>query len=81
MPYEESEAFLFGAATDFGIDPHIDTWPLDANGLATALSNAEQVSNLRVRMVLHTLVVSSVRNFLVSMASSSSSSVMVRIAR
>lgn len=44
--YEESEAFLFGAATDFGIDPHIDTWPLDANGLATALSNAEQVSNL-----------------------------------
>ena len=25
--WEESEAFLFGAATDFGIDPHIDTWP------------------------------------------------------
>ncbi len=44
--YEESEAFLFGAATDFGIDPHIDTWPLDPNGLATSLSNAELVSHL-----------------------------------
>lgn len=44
--WEESEAFLFGAATDFGIDPHIDTWPLDVEALATALSNAEQVSNL-----------------------------------
>lgn len=37
--YEESEAFLFGAATDFGIDPHIDTWPLDAHGLAAELTN------------------------------------------
>lgn len=27
--WEKSEAFLFGAATDFGIDPHIDSWPLD----------------------------------------------------
>ncbi|MBO7436420.1 MAG: imelysin [Bacteroidaceae bacterium] len=44
--WEESEAFLFGAATDFGIDPHIDTWPLDVEALATALSNAEQVEAL-----------------------------------
>ena len=44
--WEESEAFLFGAATDFGIDPHIDTWPLDADGLATELANAEKVANL-----------------------------------
>lgn len=27
--WEKSEAFLFGAAGDFGIDPHIDSWPLD----------------------------------------------------
>ena len=27
--WEKSEAFLFGAASDFGIDPHIDSWPLD----------------------------------------------------
>ena len=44
--WEESEAFLFGAATDFGIDPHIDTWPLDVVALATSLSNAEQVESL-----------------------------------
>lgn len=44
--WEESEAFLYGAATDFGIDPHIDTWPLDVEALATALSNAEQVAAL-----------------------------------
>ena len=44
--WEESEAFLYGAATDFGIDPHIDTWPLDVEALATALNNAEQVANL-----------------------------------
>ena len=44
--WEEAEAFLFGAATDFGIDPHIDTWPLDADGLATELSNAEKVAAL-----------------------------------
>lgn len=44
--WEESEAFLYGAATDFGIDPHIDTWPLDVEALATALSNSEQVAAL-----------------------------------
>ena len=44
--WEKSEAFLYGAATDFGIDPHIDTWPLDADGLATALKNADQVAKL-----------------------------------
>lgn len=27
--WEFSEAFLFGAASDYGIDPHTDTWPFD----------------------------------------------------
>ncbi len=44
--YEESEAFLYGAATDFGIDPHIDTWPLDPAGLATQLNSADVISAL-----------------------------------
>lgn len=44
--WEETEAFLYGAATDFGIDPHIDTWPLDADGLATELKNSAKVANL-----------------------------------
>ena len=44
--WEKSEAFLFGAATDFGIDPHIDTWPLDLEGLATELKNTDKVANM-----------------------------------
>ena len=44
--WERSEAFLYGAATDFGIDPHIDTWPLDRVALAKALSNKEVIDDL-----------------------------------
>ena len=44
--WEQSEAFLYGPASTFGIDPHIDTWPLDVEALATALSNADQVAML-----------------------------------
>ncbi len=44
--YETSEAFLYGAATDFGIDPHIDTWPLDRQKLAASLSNAKVISEM-----------------------------------
>ncbi len=44
--WEASEAFLFGAATDFSIDPHIDSWPLDASRLAINLSNKAAVEKL-----------------------------------
>ena len=44
--WEASEAFLYGPATTFGIDPHIDTWPLDLDALALSLSNADQVAML-----------------------------------
>ena len=44
--WEKSEAFLFGAATNYGIDPHIDSWPLDLDALANALSNAGAISAL-----------------------------------
>lgn len=45
--WEKSEAFLYGAATDFGIDPHIDTWPLDVDALVTTLSNTWQIEQLK----------------------------------
>ena len=41
--WELSEAWLFGAADDYSIDPHIDSWPLDAAEL-------EQLLNDPVRM-------------------------------
>ena len=44
--WEKSEAFLFGAATAFGIDPHIDSWPLDKDKLALSLSNQEVIAHL-----------------------------------
>jgi hypothetical protein len=44
--WELSEAFLFGPASDFGIDPHIDTWPLAKDELLTALSNDEQIASM-----------------------------------
>lgn len=42
--WEKSEAFLFGAASDFGIDPHIDSWPLDADGFNTLMANTAQIN-------------------------------------
>lgn len=45
--WEKSEAFLYGAATDFGIDPHIDTWPLDVKVLANTLKDAERIEDLQ----------------------------------
>ena len=44
--WEQSEAFLYGPATTFGIDPHIDTWPLDVEALALSLSNTAQMQML-----------------------------------
>lgn len=44
--WELSEAFLYGAATAYGIDPHIDSWPLDKDKLAKSLSNAETIADL-----------------------------------
>ena len=37
--WEKSEAFLFGAAGDFGIDPHIDSWPLDEDAFHTLMNS------------------------------------------
>ncbi|MBQ8098244.1 MAG: imelysin [Bacteroidaceae bacterium] len=44
--WEESEAFLYGAATDFDIDPHIDTWPLDVETLAKDLQDDAKIQRL-----------------------------------
>ena len=44
--WEQSEAFLFGAADVYSIDPHTDTWPVAANDLADVLRDANAMSNL-----------------------------------
>ena len=37
--WEKSEAFLYGPAADYNIDPHIDSWPLDKVQMETLLKN------------------------------------------
>lgn len=38
-PWEMSEAFLFGPVADLGLDPNMDSWPLDAAALRNILQN------------------------------------------
>ena len=44
--WENTEAFLFGAADVYSIDPHTDTWPVAANDLANVLRDEKAMSNL-----------------------------------
>jgi hypothetical protein len=50
--WEQSEAFLFGAAGDFGIDPHIDTWPLGEDALQGIFAEFGSVSNLSEKALI-----------------------------
>lgn len=44
--WEMSESFLFGAASDFGIDPHIDSWPLDEDAFNNLMSSPGMLAAL-----------------------------------
>lgn len=44
--WERSEAFLYGAASDYNIDPHMDSWPLDQGQVADFLSDPSMVAGL-----------------------------------
>ena len=44
--WEQSEAFLYGAAADYFIDPHIDSWPLKKDQLDNVLKNSELMEEL-----------------------------------
>ena len=44
--WENTEAFLFGAADVYSIDPHTDTWPVAASDLADVLRDEKVMSNL-----------------------------------
>lgn len=38
-PWEMSEAFLFGPVDALGLDPNMDSWPLDQNGIVQLLNS------------------------------------------
>ena len=44
--WENTEAFLFGAADVYSIDPHTDTWPVAANDLADVLRDEKAMADL-----------------------------------
>jgi len=44
-PWEMSEAFLFGPVADKGLDPNMDSWPLDQTGIVNVLKS-QAFSNL-----------------------------------
>lgn len=53
--WELSEAFLFGAATDYNIDPHIDSWPLDKVSMDAMLNNEGQMAQMSPEYVSNNL--------------------------
>ena len=40
-PWEKSEAFLFGPVADKGLDPNMDSWPLDATAIVNILNTGD----------------------------------------
>ncbi len=38
-PWETSEAFLFGPVAELGLDPNMDSWPLDQVGIANLMKS------------------------------------------
>ena len=44
--WEKSEAWLFGPAGDYYIDPHIDSWPLDKVSMDALLNNPAQMAQM-----------------------------------
>ncbi len=44
--WEQSEAFLYGPVADEGIDPRIDSWPLDKTGMDAILANETKMAEI-----------------------------------
>ena len=40
-PWETSEAFLFGPVADKGLDPNMDSWPLDQDGIVKIMNSQD----------------------------------------
>lgn len=48
VPWEQSESFLYGPADLLGLDPSLDSWPLDQRDIYTILSdNRQSVEDIR----------------------------------
>ena len=43
-PWELSEAFLFGPVDELGLDPNMDSWPLDQNAIEQNMKSEDRTS-------------------------------------
>lgn len=41
VPWEQSEAFLFGPVDALGLDPNMDSWPLDQTAISNHITNGD----------------------------------------
>ncbi len=41
VPWEQSEAFLFGPVDALGLDPNMDSWPLDQTAISNHIANGD----------------------------------------
>ncbi len=41
QPWESSEAFLFGPVDELGLDPNMDSWPLDVDAIKKVLASGD----------------------------------------
>ena len=41
QPWEMSEAFLFGPVDELGLDPNMDSWPLDQDAIKNVLASGD----------------------------------------
>lgn len=49
--WELSEAFLFGPADEYNVDPHIDTWPVAANSVSEILRDEKIMSRIEEYLI------------------------------
>ncbi|MCR4959483.1 MAG: hypothetical protein K6B13_12920 [Prevotella sp.] len=59
--WEWSEAFLFGAASGYGIDPHIDTWPFEVTVFNSYMAKFDLTNEADQAIVDHS--VATTQNF------------------
>jgi predicted lipoprotein len=55
VPWENSEAFLFGPVSTYGIDPAIDSWPVNTVDLDAVLAGADSLTEAYVNGLEGTL--------------------------
>ncbi len=48
VPWEQSEAFLFGPVSDNDHDPFLDTWPLNVTDLENIIASSDDIATLNL---------------------------------